>query len=228
MYMFIKGDILDKLDEIDNDSIDLVFTSPPYWKGFGYESYFNSYLQYINWTKDWIKKIKPKIKQDGYFLLNMCNDSITTIKAYEILECCTANGFKLHDTIIWYKPNNQQTSTNKQLANRYEFIFMLRHNSNNVNIHKEGIIEKYPDVFFNLKIVGNLWKIPFKIYKDSKLKKQHKTSKNHSGFPPVLCELVIDLFTEEEDTILDPFCGNFLLENIAQSKNRKIIGIDLN
>ena len=67
--MFIHKDILEGLDEIKDDSMDLIFTSPPYWKGFEYESNFNSYLQYINWCKLWTKKIKPKLKDDGFFLL---------------------------------------------------------------------------------------------------------------------------------------------------------------
>lgn len=226
--MKIKGDILEGLEKIENDSIDLIFTSPPYWKGFEYESYFNSYLQYIEWCKKWIKKLKFKLKTNGFFLLNIANDSETTIKAYELMNICIENGWKLHDTIIWYKTNNQQVNSNRQLAGRYEFIFLFRHNSNNVIINKTDIINEFPNAFDNLKIVGNLWKIPFKINKKSTLKKVHKTSKNHSGFPPKLCELVIKLFSNENDTILDCFCGNFILEEIGENLKRKVIGIDLN
>jgi len=226
--MRIKSEILEGLELIDNDSIDLIFTSPPYWKGFEYESYFNSYLQYIEWSKKWIKKIKPKLKENGFFLLNIANDSQTTIKAYELMTICIENGWKLHDTIIWYKTNNQQVNSKRQLAGRYEFIFLFRHNSNNVKINKENIIPEYSEVFDNLKIVGNLWKIPFKHNKDSKLKKTYNSKKNHSGFPPKLCEVVIKLFSNENDLILDCFAGNFLLEEIATKMKRKVIGIDIN
>ena len=36
-------DVLEGLSQIETDSIDCIITSPPYWKGFEYEAYFNSY-----------------------------------------------------------------------------------------------------------------------------------------------------------------------------------------
>jgi site-specific DNA-methyltransferase (adenine-specific) len=229
IYMKIKGDILEKLKEIDNDSIDLIFTSPPYWKGFEYESYFNSYLQYIKWTEKWTKQIKPKLKENGFFLLNVANDSETTIKAFEIMNICIENGWKLHDTIIMNIYNRQPANTLRNFTNQTEFIFVFRHNSNNVVLNKENIKEEYPNVFES-KNIGNIWKLPFKVNKNSNLKKVSggKTNWGHSGFSKTLCELVIKIFTKENDTILDCFCGNFLLEKIGNVLNRKIIGIDMN
>ena len=43
-----NGDCIEKLKLVDDESVDLIFTSPPYWKGFKYESYFNSYKQYLD------------------------------------------------------------------------------------------------------------------------------------------------------------------------------------
>ncbi len=137
-------DCLERLKNIPNKSIDLIFTSPPYWKGFEYESYFNSYLQYINWSKKWIRDIKSKLKIDGFFLLNISNDTETTIKAFEILNICIDEGWKLHDTIIWYRYNTQPCNSNRNLTNQTEFIFLLRHNSSNVNINKDKkLLDKY-------------------------------------------------------------------------------------
>ena len=219
-------DILERLPKITDRSIDLIFTSPPYWKGFSYESYFNSYLQYINWCRKWIKNIKSKLKDDGFFLLNIANDSETTIKAYELLNICIEEGWKLHDTIIWYRTNSQPFNTNRNLTNQYEFIFLLRHNSSNVNINKDKkLLDKYNNVF-DVKNIGNVWKIPFKILKNSKLKKVSKNSTGHSGYPPILCNLVLDLFSNENDTILDCFAGNCVLGISCKEMNRKFIGIE--
>jgi len=68
----IIGNVNEKLDEIENNSIDLIFTSPPYWKGFEYESYFNSYLQYIEFCNIWIKKIKNKLKKKWFLFIKYC------------------------------------------------------------------------------------------------------------------------------------------------------------
>ena len=227
--MKIKAEVLEGLDMIEDNSINMIFTSPPYWKGFEYESYFNSYNQYLIWTKKWTKKIKSKLVNNGFFLLNVANDSETTIKAFEIMTICIENGWKLHDTIILNIYNRQPCNSKRNLTNQTEFLFVFRHNSNNVIINKENIKEEYPDIFKS-KNIGNIWNIPFRINKESNLKKVNGGSKNwgHSGFSTELCELVIKLFSKEGDTILDCFGGNFKMENIATELNRSPIGIDMN
>ena len=41
------SDCLEGLRRLPDESIDVIVTSPPYWKGFEYEAYFNSYKQYL-------------------------------------------------------------------------------------------------------------------------------------------------------------------------------------
>ena len=46
-----NGDCLEVMKDIPDKSVDCIVTSPPYWKGFAYEAYFNSYKQYLDWSK---------------------------------------------------------------------------------------------------------------------------------------------------------------------------------
>lgn len=220
----INGDCIEKLKILENESVDLIFTSPPYWKGFEYET-FNSYKQYLDFCEIWIKDLKRVLKNDGYFLLNIANDSETTIKAFEILNICLKN-WKLCDTIIWFVYNRQPANTQRQLTNQTEYIFLLRKHNNNINIHKERI--KNSDIFIT-KNIGNVWKIPFSKNKKS-LKKTCGGKKNwgHAGYPTELCDLVIQLFSNENDTILDCFMGMGELCKSCKKLNRKFIGIELN
>jgi len=225
--MLINGDIIDKLETINDKSVNLIFTSPPYWKGFEYESHFNSYKQYLDWCDIWLKDIKRVLNDDGYFLLNIANDSETTIKAFEVLNIALKY-WKLCDTIIWFVYNRQPANTNRHLTNQTEYIFLLRKHNNNINIHKERI--KDNDAFITQNI-GNVWKIPFSV-KDKKfsLKKTIGGSKNwgHGGFPYSLCNIVIELFSDVNDTILDCFMGMCQLGLCCKELNRKFIGIELN
>mgnify|MGYP003659042712 FL=1 len=221
--MFIHKDILEGLDEIKDDSMDLIFTSPPYWKGFEYESNFNSYLQYINWCKVWTKKLKPKLKDDGFFLLNISNDTETTTKAFELMQVCIDNGWKLHDTIIWHVYNRQPANTERHLTNEHEYIFVFRHHSNNVVINKDKLWKEYPEVFASKK-VGNVWKIPFKVRKEKLKRTIGKWGS--SGFPDVLCEIVLKLFSKLDSFVLDCFCGHFTLGKVGLQLNRNMFGID--
>ena len=220
-------DVLEGLKKIDDNTINLVFTSPPYWKGFEYESYFNSYYEYIKWCDSWIKEIYNKLDDNGYFLLNIANDSETTIKAYEILNICLKY-YKLCDTIIWFVYNRQPANTKRQLTNQTEYIFLLRKHNNRININKENIINDYPNVF-ETKNIGNIWKIPFNTKSKKSLKKVLKGSKNnwgHAGFNNTLCEIVIKLFTNDNDIVLDCFAGMGQLGLSCKLLNRKYIGIE--
>ena len=225
--MLINGDCLEEMKKLPNNCADLIFTSPPYWKGFAYESYFNSYHQYLEWTKQWTLDIKRLLKDDGWFILNLANDSETTCKAFEVLNICMTN-WKLHDTIIWNVYNRQPANTERQLTNQTEYLFVFRKQSAGAIIHKEGIVEKYPSVF-ETKNVGNVWKIPFGRSSQS-LKKVSGGTKNwgHSGFPHLLCELVIDLFSKENDTVLDCFGGTGIVGKVAEKMKRQAILIDKN
>ena len=151
-----NGDCIEELKTIEDKSVDLIVTSPPYWKGFEYEAYFNSYKQYLDWCAIWLRECKRVLKPYGTFYLNVINDSEITIRAFEIMELATRQlMYKLHDTIIWYRYNQQPANTNRQLTNQCEYIFMLRHTSANIELHKDKAFELNPQLF-KTKNVGNV------------------------------------------------------------------------
>lgn len=224
----INGDVITELKKIPTESIDCIVTSPPYWKGFEYESYFNSYNQYLKWSEKWLKECKRVLNRNGYFFLNVANDSETTVRVHELLNICTNKiMFKLHDTIIWYVYNRQPANTNRQLTNQHEYIFMLRHSSNDINLHKKELYDYNPNIF-KTKNVGNVWEIPFNKNKSNvSFRKKTKSKWGHNGFPldiPLSCIL---LSTEENDVVLDCFMGSGTTGVACKMLNRKFIGIDI-
>lgn len=225
------GDCLDLIKNLPNESVDCIITSPPYWKGFEYEAYFNSYKQYLDWCEVWLKECKRVLKQNGTFYLNVINDSEITIRAFELMEIATRKVmFKLHDTIIWYRYNQQPANTNRQLTNQCEYIFMLRHTSTGIELDKQSVYEKYPNVF-KTKNVGNVWEIPFNSGKQNKSdfgRKETKSKWGHSGFPVEIPEICILLSTREQDIVLDPFIGSGTTAIACINTNRHYIGFELN
>ena len=224
----INGDVISELKKLPSESINCIVTSPPYWKGFEYESYFNSYNQYLKWSEKWLKECKRVLHRDGYFFLNVANDSETTVRVHELLNICTNKVmFKLHDTIIWYVYNRQPANTNRQLTNQHEYIFMLRHSSNDIDLNKKELYEYNPSIF-KTKNVGNVWEIPFNRNKNNfSFKKKTKSKWGHNGFPldiPLSCIL---LSTKENDVVLDCFMGSGTTAVACQKLNRKFIGIDI-
>ena len=222
-----NDDCLNVLKDLDDNSVDCIVTSPPYWKGFEYEAYFNSYHQYLEWCRLWLKECKRVLKPYGTFYLNIANDSETTVRVNEILNICNDLMFKLHDTIIWYVYNRQPSNSNRQLTNQTEYILMLRHTSANVEFDKESAYMYHKDIF-KTRNVGNVWEIPFnKGDKVSFARKETKSRWGHSGFPVALSDTCILLSTKEEDTVLDCFMGSGTVGVSCKNLNRNFIGIEL-
>lgn len=224
-----NGDCLEVMKSIPDKSVDCIVTSPPYWKGFEYEAYFNSYKQYLDWCKLWLKEAKRVLKNNGTFYLNVINDSEITIRAFELMEIATRElMYKLHDTIIWYRYNQQPANTNRQLTNQCEYIFMLRHTSAGVELNKDEAYKANPSMF-KTKNVGNVWELPFNSGKEKTAfgRKETKSKWGHSGFPVQLPETCILLSTKEGDTVLDMFMGSGTTGVACAKHNRHFIGIDL-
>ena len=223
-------DCIDGLKQLENESVDVIVTSPPYWKGFEYEAYFNSYKQYLDWCLEWMRECKRVLKPNGTFYLNVSNDSETTIRAFELMEIATKElMFKLHDTIIWYRYNQQPANTNRQLTNQCEYVFMFRHTSANIDLHKEDAYNKNPHIF-ETKNLGNVWKLPFNSGKKCISgfgRKETKSKFGHSGFPLELPETCILLSSNEGDTVLDMFMGSGTTAVACVKNNRNYIGFEL-
>lgn len=231
MIQIINKEVLDGLKELQNNSIDCIVTSPPYWKGFEYEAYFNSYKQYLDWSKKWLKECKRVLKPNGTLYLNVINDSEITIRAFELMEIATRElMYKLHDTIIWYRYNQQPANTTRQLTNQCEYIFMLRHTSNNIHLNKTEAMKENPHIF-KTKNVGNVWEIAFNHKKNNLDKyfgrKETKSKYGHSGFPLEIPETCILLSTSKSDVVLDPFMGTGTTGIACKKHGRHFIGIDM-
>ena len=229
-FQLYKGDCLEIMRQIPNKSVDCVVTSPPYWKGFEYEAYFNSYAQYLDWCKKWLKETKRILAPNGTLWLNVINDSEITIRAFEMMEIATRElMYKLHDTVIWYRYNQQPANTDRQLTNQCEYIFMLRHTSAGVSLNKALAKELHPEIF-KTNNVGNVWELPFNSGKQRNNgfgRKETKSKWGHSGFPLTLPETCIALSTKENDTVLDMFMGSGTTGVAAKKLNRNFIGIEL-
>ena len=138
--------------------------------------------------------------------------------------------YKLHETVIWYRYNQQPANTPRQLTNQCEYIFCLRHTSAGVNFNNQEAYECNPQMF-KTKNVGNVWELPFNSGKSTNVsfgRKETKSAYGHSGFPVQLPETCILLSTNEGDTVLDLFMGTGTTGVACKKHNRNFIGIELN
>lgn len=104
------GDALDLLQCLPDDSVDLIFTSPPFPlqrpKAYGNEEQD----KYVNWLLEFAPAIKRILKETGSFVLDIGgayqkDKPIRSLHNYKVLiRFCEDFDFKLAEEFFWYNP----------------------------------------------------------------------------------------------------------------------------
>lgn len=129
--VFIKSSSC--MDEVEDQSVQLIFTSPPYWNlrtfaegSLGTEKTSDDFVEnLVNHLRDCHRVLNDR----GSFFLNL-NDSrdrkgsLQNIPHRVAIGLCE-QGWLLRNTIIWHKTNRKPTSSKSSLVNTYEYIFHL-------------------------------------------------------------------------------------------------------
>jgi site-specific DNA-methyltransferase (cytosine-N4-specific) len=105
------GDSLDLISQLPDDSINLVITSPPFAlqrkKEYGNEDQH----QYVDWLLQFGRKVLPKLKEDGSFVVDIGGAykkgiPIRSLYPFEVLlRMCNEVGFHLAEDFYWFNPS---------------------------------------------------------------------------------------------------------------------------
>lgn len=235
-----NNDCLKTLELIDENSIDLTLTSPPYDKIRKYNGFD------FNFEK--IAQELFRITKKGGIVVWVVNDATingsesgTSFKQALYFKQC---GFNLHDTMIYAKQNPPPKNHNRyEQAFEYMFVFSkgkpkttnlikepckmagkinrgTMRNSGSDNLSKK---HGHGKPCKKEKIKSNVW-----FYNVGSFVSKEKFSFKHPAiFPEKLAEDHILSWTNEEDIVLDPMCGSGTTLKMAKSNKRNYIGIDV-
>jgi site-specific DNA-methyltransferase (adenine-specific) len=222
-------DCLSGMDLIQDKSIDVVVTSPPYNLGIDYNNYNDCIPrdQYLDWIEDIIIKIKEKLNDNGSFFLNIGSKPTDPWVPFEVLNILKKH-YNLQNVIHWIKSiyiendsYDNMTSINvghykpinsmRFLNDTQEYIFHLTKNGNvqidrlsiGIPYKDEGNINRWQNGKNNLRCRGNCWYIPYKTINSREKERPHPAS-----YPPELAEMCILLHgIKKTKKVLDPFMG---------------------
>ena len=104
------ADSLSYMKSLEDNSINLVITSPPYALHFQKEYGNAVHTEYVKWFLPFAKEIFRIIKKDGSFVLNIGGSwkpkiPVRSLYIYRlVLALCDDIGFKLAQEFFWYNP----------------------------------------------------------------------------------------------------------------------------
>ena len=106
--MIVNQDCLEYLKTLENDSVDLVLTDPPYFIGFdggkGWDSQWKSEDEYLVWCADWTQECIRVLKPNRMLIVWGTLKTETFIKYKGRVKGCSAR-FIYCQSVIRYPVN---------------------------------------------------------------------------------------------------------------------------
>ena len=247
-----QGDCLDVLKTLEDNSIDLIVTSPPY-SDQRKSTYGGIHPdKYVEWFLPISAELLRVLKPTGSFVLNIKEKVVNGERHTYVIELILAlrrQGWLWTEEYMWHKKNSFPGKWPNRLRDAWERLLHFNKDKK-FNMYQDEV--KIPIGDWSTKRLANLSetdktrdeskvgsgfgkKIENWVGKDMVLPDNvmymatESSNKNHSAaYPEGLPEWFIKLFTQEGDVVLDPFLGSGTTSRVANRLNRHSIGIEMN
>ena len=216
----------EKMEELSDNSVHLMVTSPPYNVGKEYDENLT-----LNEYREFLKRVWGEVKRvlvpGGRVCINIANlgrKPYIPLHAF-IVEDMLDLGFLMRGEIIWNKASSGSPSTawgswlsakNPALRDIHEYILVFSKSMfSRGNLRRESTISK--EEF--LEFTKSVWTFAA----------EPATKVGHPApFPVELPYRLIQLYTFEGEVVLDPFIGSGQAAIAAIKTHRHYVGYDIN
>ena len=225
-FTIIHGDCMERLTEIEDNSIDAIFADPPYFLSNGGISVHSGKQVCVDkgdWDKGgtpeyvyefnrkWLSLCRSKLKDNGTIWISGTHHNI-----HVVMRCLQELGYKVLNTITWQKTDPPPNLSCKYFNFSTELIIWARkHEKKSHKFNYETMKQLNGGTQMT-----DVWRIPA-VSRWEKEQGKHPTQK-----PLRLLYRIILASTNVGDTILDPFSGSGTTGIAANLLGRKYIGIE--
>lgn len=199
IHNLIHGCCFDVMDNMADNSFDVVFTSPPYnrKRNDKYNDHTDIVDNYYQFLYDSVSSCLRVCKGNVFY--NVQKNSYNKNDVHRLMGAFSR---ELIEVIIWHKSNPMP---NPHVINAYEYILVF--SSENKSLKANNTYTK------------NHFTTP--VYSSNPYKKIHRAVMN-----PEACRYVLTSFAKKGDTVLDPFMGMGTTGEVCASLGMPFTGIE--
>ena len=233
-------DCLDGLRLLDDDSLDLIVTSPPYYNAKDY-AHYGSYEIYMDFLRDVFSLCLHKLKESRMCCVNVSviivprtkrnSQSSRLALPFHFVNLLEAIGYEFLEDVIWVKPegaaknrnggfyrHRQPVAYKPNVVNEYIFVFKK---PSKFLIDK--VVRSYTGEVRQASLVtsdyerSNVWRI-----------NPDTASLHPAPYPAELSDKLIQYYSYVGDVVVDPFMGGGTTALSAKKYGRNYIGFEIN
>ena len=235
----LLGDSEKTLAELPAESVDLVFTSPPYFNARPDYTEYEAYAEYLAKMGRIIGQCHRLLAEGRFFVINVSpvllrrsdrsRSSRRIAVPFDLHAVITRREFDFMDDIIWEKPSGAGWATGRGrrfAADRHplqykavpvtEYVLVYRKRTDrlidwNIRCHPDAQAVSESRIGDDYERT-NVWKIP------------PASSKEHPAvFPKALADRVVKYYSFRGDVVLDPFAGIGAVGESCASLGRRFV-----
>ena len=235
----LLGDCEFSLETLPEESVDLVFTSPPYYNARVEYADYLTYEEYLEKMRRVIRACHRALNEGRYFVMNISPVIIRRLSRsessrrlavpFDMHALFISEGFDFIDDIIWAKPDGCGWSMKRGLRFKkdrrplqykpfpiHEYLLVYRKKTEKLI---DWNLRSYPDqkAIEESKVDGDyettsIWNLAPSRHKE-----------HPATFPVALAERVIRYYSFKTDVVCDPFAGIGTTGIAAQSLQRRFV-----
>lgn len=227
----------------DNIHVKSTITSPPYFdmKDYGSNNqvgYGQNYAQYLDDLKQIFENIYSITDDDGSLWIvvdSFKRDNQVVTLPFDLSNKLKEIGWLLQDIIIWKKDKTVPWSKNGFVQRKFEYILFFT-KTKNFKYNKDKVRNfdtdqlkkwwvKYPERYNPKgKALDEIWEFPIPVQGSW----GDKYVRHFCPLPKEMVATMIEISTDPNDLVLDPFAGSGSVLFQSTIMKRKYIGFELN
>jgi DNA modification methylase len=226
-----------------NIQVRTTITSPPYYDMKDYESncqvgYGQTYDNYLADLKSIFEGVYRITKDDGtlWIIIDTFkrNNQVVTLP-FDLADKLKEIGWLLQDIIIWKKDKTVPWSNSGFMQRKFEYILFFtkstkyKSNRDSVRLYDTSHLKrwwvKYPERYNPKgKALDEVWEFPIPIQGSW----GEKYIRHFCPLPKDMVATMIQISTDEDDIVLDPFAGSGTVLSQSAYMKRNYIGFETN